>query len=381
MSKGVAFIVMPFGLKPGPDGKNIDFNRVYEEYLKPAVEAAGLRPHRADAERRGGSIHADMFQDLLMAEMVVADLTVDNPNVWYEIGVRHALRASGAVLTYALRDRLPFDLNGQRMMRYTMIEGAPAPAKVEDERKSLTEAIVATMAAWKGRKASPVYMQLPNLREPDWKSLKVGDVNEFWQALEAWQGRIRVAQQRQRPGDILLLADETPNRSLELEALQTAAKALIEMNRPRYALETLEKALAIDPDDLVSLQRKGIALGRAERYEEAKDASAGACRQAPRRRDARPAGANVEGPVETTLGNPCVAQDRPARGRQDDGVDASPGGGGLCRGVSRQPRRLLPRHQRAYARADVGGCHRTKKQARSGSRRQGRALGRKLQAR
>jgi tetratricopeptide (TPR) repeat protein len=272
MSQGVAFLVMPFGIKPGPDGKNINFDKVYLDYLKPAVEAAGLRPHRADAERRGGSIHADMFQDLLMAEMVVADLTIDNPNVWYEIGVRHALRASGAVLTYALRDRLPFDLNGQRMMHYSMKDGAPDPATVEAERKALTEAILATMDAWKGRKASPVYMQLPNLHEPDWKTLKVGDVNEYWQALETWQARIRVAQQRQRPGDILLLADETPNRSLELEALRTAAKALIDMNRPRYALDTLDKALAIDPDHLKSLQMRGIALGRAGRYDDAKEA-------------------------------------------------------------------------------------------------------------
>jgi hypothetical protein len=108
-----AFIVMPFGRKKAPDGADIDFDRVYESVLKPAVEAAGLRPSRADAERRGGSIHADMFQELLLAEFVVADLTLDNPNVWYEIGVRHALRSSGVVLTYALRDRLPFDLAGR----------------------------------------------------------------------------------------------------------------------------------------------------------------------------------------------------------------------------------------------------------------------------
>ncbi len=128
------------------------------------------------------------------------------------------------------------------------------------------------MAAWKGRKASPVYAQLPNLREPDWKSLKVGEVNELWEALEAWQERIGVARKRQRPGDILLLAEETPNRSLELEALQTAANALIDLNRPRYALDTLDKALAIDPDDLKSRQRRAIALGRALRFEEAKEA-------------------------------------------------------------------------------------------------------------
>jgi len=272
MAQGTAFVVMPFGLKPGPDGKDIDFNRVYQEYLKPAVEAAGLRAHRADAEQRSGSIHADMFQDLLMAEMVVADLTIDNPNVWYEIGVRHALRASGAVLTYALRTRLPFDLNGQRMLPYTLTNDAPHPAKLPGEVKALTDSIVATMAAWKGRKASPVYAQLPNLKEPDWKSLKVGEVNEFWQALETWQGRIAVARQRQCPGDILLLAEETPNRSLELEALGAAAKALLDLNRPFYALATLDKALAIDPDDLTCRQRQGIALGRALRFDDAKQA-------------------------------------------------------------------------------------------------------------
>jgi tetratricopeptide (TPR) repeat protein len=272
MTQGTAFLVMPFGCKPGPDGKDIDFDRVYHDYLKPAVEATGLRPHRADAERRGGSIHADMFQDLLMAELVVADLTVDNPNVWYEIGVRHALRASGAVLTYALRSKLPFDLNGQRMLHYTLTDGVPDPANLAAERAALTEAITATLEAWKGRKASPVYAQLPNLREPDWKSLKVGDVNEFWQALETWQGRIRVAQQRQRPGDILLLAEETPNRSLELEALRIAAKALIDLNRPFYALDTLKKALAIDPDDVKCRQMLGITLGRTGRFEEAREA-------------------------------------------------------------------------------------------------------------
>src|SRR5271155_3251593 len=92
-----AFVIMPFGEKKAPDGTAIDFDAVYRDLFAPAIAAAGLMPHRADADRRGGSIHLDMFQDLLLAEFVVADLTLDNPNVWYEIGVRHALRAGGAV--------------------------------------------------------------------------------------------------------------------------------------------------------------------------------------------------------------------------------------------------------------------------------------------
>ncbi len=126
-NKQRAFIVMPFGKKKAADGSEIDFDRVYAELIRPAVEAADLIAHRADAERRAGSIHADMFQELLLAELVVADLTIDNPNVWYELGVRDALRASGSVMLFAQRDRLPFDVGGQRMQHYTLTDGAPGP--------------------------------------------------------------------------------------------------------------------------------------------------------------------------------------------------------------------------------------------------------------
>jgi tetratricopeptide (TPR) repeat protein len=213
-----------------------------------------------------------MFQDLLLAEFVVADLTIDNPNVWYEIGVRHALRASGAVLTYALRDRLPFDLNNQRMIRYTLLGGIPDPDKLEAERAALTGAITATLEAWRGRKASPVYAMLPNLKEPDWRSLRVGDVNEFWQALENWQSRIEVARRQERPGDILTLAEETPNRLLAFEALRTAGDALLRMNRPRYAIAVLQRARTLDPEDVRARQLEAIALGRVEKYDEAGEA-------------------------------------------------------------------------------------------------------------
>ena len=83
-----AFVAMPFGIK-----EQIDFNRVYGELIKPALEDAGFEVFRADEEMRAGDIRTDMFQELLMADLVVADLSIDNPNVWYELGVRHALRA------------------------------------------------------------------------------------------------------------------------------------------------------------------------------------------------------------------------------------------------------------------------------------------------
>src|ERR1700730_7602153 len=143
-----AFVIMPFGEKKAPDGTAIDFDAVYRDLFASAITAAGLMPHRADADRRGGSIHLDMFQDLLLAEFVGADLTIDNPNVWYEIGVRHALRSGGSVLPHALRDRLPSDIAGQRMQRFTLKDGRLDPDRVVAERQTITEAVQATLGAW-----------------------------------------------------------------------------------------------------------------------------------------------------------------------------------------------------------------------------------------
>ncbi|HEY8208970.1 MAG TPA: tetratricopeptide repeat-containing protein [Myxococcaceae bacterium] len=264
------FVIMPFGRKKGPDGVEIDFDAVYRELLEPAIREAGMQPHRADADRYAGSIHADMFQDLLLADFVIADLTLDNPNVWYELGIRHSLRAGGTLLTYALRDRLPFDIAGQRMYRYTLQDGRLDPAALPAEREMIAEAISATANIPSTRRVSPVYDQLPSLTEPRWKDLRVGRMNELWGALEAWEGRLQAARNKQRPGDILVLADEPPNRALQLEALREAAEGLVTLNQPRYALSILERALQIDPQDLRCRHLQGVALGRDLRFEEAR---------------------------------------------------------------------------------------------------------------
>ena len=80
-----------------------------------------------------------------------------------------------------------------------------------------------------------------------------------------------MARRKQRPGDILVLAEETPNSVLEFEALRTAARALVRLSRPRYALDILERTRQLEPDDVEARQLEGIALGRAERYAEARE--------------------------------------------------------------------------------------------------------------
>jgi hypothetical protein len=117
-----AFVAMPFGVKEG-----IDFNAVYADYIKPALESVGFDVFRADEEQRAGNIRTDMFQELLLADLVVVDLSLDNPNVWYELGVRHGLRSRGVIQIQCRREYLPFDVYVDRTLRYHVKDGTPDP--------------------------------------------------------------------------------------------------------------------------------------------------------------------------------------------------------------------------------------------------------------
>lgn len=257
-----AFVAMPFGTKKDSQGSDINFNRVYAELIKPALEAAGLDAFRADEERQAGDIRTDMFQELLIADLVVADLTLTNPNVWYELGVRHALRARGVVIVCGGQVTTAFDLYTDRKLRYSIKDGGPDPATLENDKLHLADMVKATMESWHGRKASPVYQLLPNLQEPDWKSLRIGDVREFWQQHDAWEDRITLARKAGYIGDVLVLADEAPVVAFRAEAWLRAGEALRKAERFDFALEQLERGLAVEPDNLKGLREKGICLQR-----------------------------------------------------------------------------------------------------------------------
>ncbi len=252
---------MPFGSKPGPDGP-IDFNRVFAEYIRPSLEAAGLEVFRADQEQQAGDIRTDMFQELLVADLVLADLTINNPNVWYELGVRHALRARGVVLVCGGQVTSAFDTYTDRKLGYGLKNGASDPATLEEDKRKLTEMVKATMESWRGRKLSPVYHLMPNLQEPDWKSLRIGDVREFWEEHDAWEERIDLARKGERVGDLLVLADEAPVAAFRAEAWIKAGVALRQAERFDFALEQLERGLAIEPGHLRGLREKGTCLQR-----------------------------------------------------------------------------------------------------------------------
>src|SRR6516164_3098634 len=116
--KPLCFILMPFGRKAAPAATVIDFDRIHADLIAPAVNAADLERLGADEETAGGIIHKPMFERLILCPYAVADLTLANANVFYELGVRHAFRPWSTVPVIAAANRLPFDVQMLRTVPY-----------------------------------------------------------------------------------------------------------------------------------------------------------------------------------------------------------------------------------------------------------------------
>jgi hypothetical protein len=91
--KKTCFVVMGFGKKTDfQTSRVLDLDKSYEYIIKPAATEAGLECQRADEIVHSGPIDTPMYEQLLMADVVVADVSTSNCNAFYELGVRHALR-------------------------------------------------------------------------------------------------------------------------------------------------------------------------------------------------------------------------------------------------------------------------------------------------
>jgi hypothetical protein len=135
------FVLMPFGKKSDPSRPTqpaIDFNAIYLSGIKPAIEDAGMVPLRADEEKTLGIIHKPMFEQLLLCDFAVAELTIPNPNVFYELGVRHASRHNTTLPIFANHAALPFDVALLRALPYQLqANNALGPEEASALRKAL----------------------------------------------------------------------------------------------------------------------------------------------------------------------------------------------------------------------------------------------------
>lgn len=109
IKKSKAFVVMQF---------TDEYNDLYKEVIRPVSEEYGYECERADEAHTTNPILKDIVQSIKESSVIIADITPNNPNVFYEVGYAHAINKPTILLCDRKRERLPFDISGFRTLFY-----------------------------------------------------------------------------------------------------------------------------------------------------------------------------------------------------------------------------------------------------------------------
>ena len=121
MEHPYCFVIMPFGEKKDAQGAVTDFDVVYEEIIEEVMEKRlEIKCLRSDKVQAPGWIHRDMLQHIVQADVAVVDISTLNANVFYELGVRHALRKGVTLLIRKKGTQIPFNIRGLRIIEYDL---------------------------------------------------------------------------------------------------------------------------------------------------------------------------------------------------------------------------------------------------------------------
>ena len=139
--KPVCFVLMPISDVHGYDPGH--FGRVYEHLIKPSIIGAGFNPIRSDDTTKTDYIVVGIIQKIVESEMVLCDLSARNPNVMYELGIRHAFNKPVTLLRDRKTEKI-FDIQG---LRYTEYDESLRVDSVQKDQKKILESIKETAIA------------------------------------------------------------------------------------------------------------------------------------------------------------------------------------------------------------------------------------------
>jgi len=255
------FIVRPFGKKQitiDKDGKDtqvqVNFDQVDKVLIQPALARNGLAGQTTGVIAQAGNIRLDMFQMLVAHDLVIADISVENANVFYELGIRHGLRRKGTILlrfSDTGKD-VPFDLKTDRYILYDRENPAAA---VDLLAASIRETISAMRSGYRAPD-SPVFLLLPELKAPDPEKLVVVP-RDFREAVEkAERDPLR------GPTTLALLAEEAKQNSWARPGVRLIGRAQRRMQSFKAARESWQFIRKDLPDDAEANLQLGTIFQR-----------------------------------------------------------------------------------------------------------------------
>jgi hypothetical protein len=235
--KKTCFVVMGFGKKTDfATGRVLDLDKSYADIIKPAAERAGLDCKRADEIVHSGLIDVPMFEQLLMADVVVADVSTSNPNAFYELGVRHALRPYTTITIAEDKMVFPFDVSHLAIQRYHHLGEDIGYGEVLRMTAALAGAMQAILD--KPEKDSPVYTFFSDLEPPTRRT-------------------IALAVARAAPGAAVAAAP--PDNTQTVSMLMRQALAAIDASDFMKAKSLLEVVKQIAPQDSYVTQKLALS--------------------------------------------------------------------------------------------------------------------------
>src|SRR5947209_10416936 len=191
MPRPICFMIMPYGTKStspvtGADvPEKVDFDRLWEAALRPAIFKAGYEPVRAN-EDVGALIITEMIERLAISDLVLADVSIPNGNVYYEVGIRHAAQRRGCVMTSATWAKPLFDIDQMRQIRY------PLPTEtISDEVADQILQIVQSGIPAMSSGDSPFYQVFP--RYPEFEPARSTAFRKSLEEISQFQAEIIAA--------------------------------------------------------------------------------------------------------------------------------------------------------------------------------------------
>jgi hypothetical protein len=267
-----AFVAMPFGEKRYKRRK-VNCDATFNKVVIPMLEDADLAWDREDRRLDTGIIHVGMIERLGNAHIVVVDTITENPNVFYELGLRHAFADKTTILLGPKGTSPPFDTRPIRHFSYTLAGTAISDQEALEAIRTL-QPVFDRDRLEQARRDSPVFefFALP-VRPPLTRLQLRGKESEAPRVVAELHMRVEQAADQGDTEELDRLAEEIPEGPLDpterAQLLLIIGMALRANRRPARAVEVLNP-LAYDPDDghyelwaqqlAMALRRQGEAL-------------------------------------------------------------------------------------------------------------------------
>lgn len=233
VARKVCFVSMPFGEKVDFEtGRKLNMDATYRSMIKPAVEEAGFECVRADEIVHSGNINVPLYKQLLEADVVISDLSTSNPNVFYELGVRHALRPYTTIIISEEKFRVPFDIHSIKIFTYKHLGDDIGYSEARRFTAALKDVITAASEQTPRQNDSPVYMFLNGLTPPQIEEVAQGVASAATQAASAPSGS--ETSPTQTYGDLMRQVDEAQqsNDFMTAKALLSTIRATMKEKNP-----------------------------------------------------------------------------------------------------------------------------------------------------